>query len=263
MFTDDELAEISSPVDFVGINVYRPSSYVLPSDEPPGYREIPVNASHPKMASSWHLFGPECLYWAPRQVRDLWGATSIYITENGCAALDVVAMSTGSAVLKAVAGALVGGGLVTVSLLQETTSHYPMPLRRAAAWGAAALAGILALELGVLFAGDTDRLGLLEAAILLAVAATAALVTLGVTQTNRTKGWVRDVATGAPDQFTQDPATAARFGLYTGVLWLAAFGGMVAVGLTAGWLWSWVPLLAALLVEMLLLARMLFPAGHR
>ncbi len=179
------------------------------------------------------------------------------------AALDVVAMSTGSAVLKAVAGALVGGGLVTVSLLQETTSHYPMPLRRAAAWGAAALAGILALELGVLFAGDTDRLGLLEAAILLAVAATAALVTLGVTQTNRTKGWVRDVATGAPDQFTQDPATAARFGLYTGVLWLAAFGGMVAVGLTAGWLWSWVPLLAALLVEMLLLARMLFPAGHR
>ena len=91
MFTDDELAEISSPVDFVGINVYRPSSYVLPSDEPPGYREIPVNASHPKMASSWHLFGPECLYWAPRQVRDLWGATSIYITENGCAALDVVA----------------------------------------------------------------------------------------------------------------------------------------------------------------------------
>ena len=90
-FTDAELAEIASPVDFVGINVYRPSSYVLASDEAPGYRDIPINASHPKMQSSWHLLGPECMYWAPRQVHDLWGARSIYITENGCAALDVVA----------------------------------------------------------------------------------------------------------------------------------------------------------------------------
>jgi beta-glucosidase len=90
-FTDAELAEIASPVDFVGINVYRPSVYVLPSDEAPGYREVPINASHPKMQSSWHVLGPEVMYWAPRQVRDLWGVTSIYVTENGCAALDVVA----------------------------------------------------------------------------------------------------------------------------------------------------------------------------
>lgn len=31
------------------------------------------------------------MYWAPRQVQSIWGATSIYITENGCAADDVVA----------------------------------------------------------------------------------------------------------------------------------------------------------------------------
>ena len=95
----------------------------------------------------------------------------------------------------------------------------------------------------------------------LAVAATAGLVTLGVTQTNRTKDWVRDVAGTSPDRFSQDPAAAARFGLYTGVLWLGALGATVAVGLTAGWLWSWTPLLVALLVQMLLLARMLFPEG--
>src|SRR5690606_17146832 len=34
---------------------------------------------------------PEVLYWAPRQVQSLWNAQSIYITENGCAAEDVVA----------------------------------------------------------------------------------------------------------------------------------------------------------------------------
>src|SRR5262249_9577923 len=45
-FTDDELKTIASPLDFVGINVYRPGWYVEPSDEAPGYRDIPINASH-------------------------------------------------------------------------------------------------------------------------------------------------------------------------------------------------------------------------
>src|SRR5262245_37506970 len=48
-FTDDELKTIASPLDFVGINVYRPGLYVEPSDDPRGYREIPINASHPTM----------------------------------------------------------------------------------------------------------------------------------------------------------------------------------------------------------------------
>ncbi|WP_396657795.1 family 1 glycosylhydrolase [Microbacterium sp.] len=91
VFTDDELAIIASPLDFVGINVYKPGWYVEPADEAPGYRDIPINASHPKMQSSWHVLDPEVLYWAPRQMQSIWGATSIYITENGCAASDVLA----------------------------------------------------------------------------------------------------------------------------------------------------------------------------
>lgn len=90
-FTDDDMKLIGSPVDFVGINVYRPSVYVLASDKAPGWREIPLNASHPKMFSDWHALGPECLYWAPRFVQSLWKAKEIYITENGCAANDKVA----------------------------------------------------------------------------------------------------------------------------------------------------------------------------
>jgi beta-glucosidase len=89
-FTDDELKTIAEPLDFVGINVYKPFMYVEPS-EPPGYREIPVNASHPKMQASWHVLDPEVMYWAPRQMQSIWGATSIYITENGCGASDEVA----------------------------------------------------------------------------------------------------------------------------------------------------------------------------
>jgi beta-glucosidase len=42
------------------------------------------------MKSSWHVFDPEALYWAPHHVQSLWGVKSIFITENGCAASDVV-----------------------------------------------------------------------------------------------------------------------------------------------------------------------------
>jgi beta-glucosidase len=90
-FTDDELQTIAAPLDFVGVNVYKPGWYVEPSDDPPGYRDIPINASHPKMLSSWHVLEPEVMYWAPRHLQSIWGAESIFITENGCSASDVVA----------------------------------------------------------------------------------------------------------------------------------------------------------------------------
>ena len=90
-FTDEELRTISSPVDFVGLNLYRPYLYVLPSDEGPGYRAVPFNRSHPRMGSKWQLLGPEVLYWGPRHVRSLWSPASIFITENGCATADAVA----------------------------------------------------------------------------------------------------------------------------------------------------------------------------
>ena len=90
-FTDEELKTIASPLDFVGINVYRPGWYVEPSDQPPGFHEVPINASHPKMQSAWHVLDPEVMYWAPRQMQSIWGARSIFVTENGCAASDMVA----------------------------------------------------------------------------------------------------------------------------------------------------------------------------
>jgi beta-glucosidase len=90
-FTDDDLKIIAEPVDFVGINVYRPDEYVLASHQTPGYRTIPINRSHPKMFSSWQVFGPEALYWAAKFVQSLWNAKAIYITENGCGAADELA----------------------------------------------------------------------------------------------------------------------------------------------------------------------------
>jgi beta-glucosidase len=90
-FTDDELKTISSPLDFVGVNLYRPAWYVEASDEALGYHDIPINASHPKIVSAWHVLNAEVMYWGTRQIQSIWGATSIFLTENGCAASDAVA----------------------------------------------------------------------------------------------------------------------------------------------------------------------------
>jgi beta-glucosidase len=90
-FTDDDLAIIRSPLDFVGINVYKATEYVVASDQAGGWREIPFSKSHPKMFNSWLAFSPEAMYWAPKFVQSLWKAKEIFITENGCAGDEVVA----------------------------------------------------------------------------------------------------------------------------------------------------------------------------
>jgi len=90
-YTEEELKTINSPLDFVGINVYKPTVYVLASDASPGWREIPFASGHPRMSSSWHTLGPEAMYWAPRFVQMLWNPKEIFITENGCATQDVPA----------------------------------------------------------------------------------------------------------------------------------------------------------------------------
>jgi beta-glucosidase len=86
-FTSEDLEVISSPLDFVGINVYVPK-YVRAIDAAPGYEPLEFSKSHPRMASFWHFIGPESLYWAPHHLVKLWNVKKIYITENGCGAAD-------------------------------------------------------------------------------------------------------------------------------------------------------------------------------
>jgi beta-glucosidase len=89
-FTAEDLRAISSPLDFVGINVYTPV-YVQTMGAGPGVEIVPLAKSHPRMASSWQAFGPEALYWAPRHVQKIWNIKEIYITENGCGTTDTPA----------------------------------------------------------------------------------------------------------------------------------------------------------------------------
>ncbi len=95
-FTDAELKSISSPLDFVGLNVYAPNwvRAVNPADPPAiveqGYAKVPFPASYPTMLSPWLHIGPDALYWTPKLASTLWNVPELYITENGCSAEDKV-----------------------------------------------------------------------------------------------------------------------------------------------------------------------------
>ena len=89
-FTDADLKTISSPLDFVGLNIYN-ATYIRADSSPAGFAVVPNPPSFPHAPSPWLTTGPEGLYWVPRNVNKLWGVKEIYITENGCSSSDVPA----------------------------------------------------------------------------------------------------------------------------------------------------------------------------
>lgn len=180
------------------------------------------------------------------------------------AAFGVVALPATTILLIGLLAFALPVGLVTADALrQETTVHHRLPRGRALGYGAAALA----LGAGLVFAAvwfvDRAQLWLLIGGILLALAAIIAFVWLGVTQTNRTKAWVlqqggEDFDRQIEDRFSKDPAAAARFGIYTLVIWLLAITAFVILSMTVGFGWSWLALVGGFVVFMLVLARSLF-----
>ncbi|MGR6319918.1 permease prefix domain 1-containing protein [Micromonospora soli] len=159
-----------------------------------------------------------------------------------------------------VAVALPVGLIVADALRQETTTNHPMPGLRAAGYGAATTLALAGVGSGWRYLIETELPWLIGGALAV-VASIVAFTCLGATQTNRHKAWVlqqhashHDVG----DRFTNDPAAAARFGLYTLTLWLIAIAAFAVLGFTIGWAWSWLSLVGGFAAMMLMLARMLF-----
>ena len=87
-YTAEDLKIISSPIDYVGLNIYTPNFYVTAADDGHGFALAPFPASFPHMNASWLRIGPEAMYWAPRHVAKIWGIKAIYVTENGTSSTD-------------------------------------------------------------------------------------------------------------------------------------------------------------------------------
>ena len=60
-YTAEDLSIISSPIDFVGLNVYIPNHYVVADDNPNGFALVPFPATFPHMDSAWLKVAPEAM----------------------------------------------------------------------------------------------------------------------------------------------------------------------------------------------------------
>jgi hypothetical protein len=156
--------------------------------------------------------------------------------------------------------ALIAGIIVADALGQETTTNYPVPRARAFGYGAATTLALAGGGFAALRLRDGPLPWLIGGGVAVLVAIIA-FTYLGATQTNRHKPWVVRMAAEyqqAGDRFSQDPAAAARFGIYTVAIWLMAFAAFGVLSFTVGWAWSWLALVAGVVAMMLTLARMLF-----
>jgi len=190
------------------------------------------------------------------------------------AACGVIGGGIGLAVgLFAVVAVLIGV-LVADSLGQDTRAHYAMPGGRATGYGiGAALTIAAAGGFALCWTGGPLWLWIVAAGILL-LAGVGLLAGLGATQTNRAKPWVREYSAQwtkefershgeawerpVGDRFSRDPNAAARFGIYTMIIWILASIAGVIIGFNVGWWWAGLAWVGGFVAMMLLLTRMLF-----
>ena len=158
------------------------------------------------------------------------------------------------------------GWIVGDSLSQETTTNHPMPRGRAGGFYAATSLVIFGVGMTALVIMSVIPVWTTVFAALAFVGGIVLFAVLGVTQTNRHKAWAlrhsEQYVSQYPDRFTQDPASAARFGIYTVVIWTIAVVVFLVLSFTIGWTWSWLALVGGFVVMMIVLARMLFPPKH-
>lgn len=88
-FTEEEMKIISTPLDFVGTNIYT-TQEVIPAPAPDDFRMVPRPSTYPHASSEWLFFTPQATYWTPRLVSRIWGVKKIFITENGYSSNDVL-----------------------------------------------------------------------------------------------------------------------------------------------------------------------------
>ncbi|MGX5769673.1 permease prefix domain 1-containing protein [Microbacterium trichothecenolyticum] len=156
------------------------------------------------------------------------------------------------------------GLLVGDSLSQETTTNHPMPQSRAAGFALATFLGAFGLGFAALVAFGSLPVWAVVFAALGIIASIILFAFLGASQTNRHKAWTRQARTSEPpNRFEREPEVAARFGIYTAVIWLVTFAVIAVLVFTVGWWWAPLAFVGGFAVMMLVLARMLFSPGKK
>jgi hypothetical protein len=223
---------------------------------------VPVRAESPSAAALRNRVRPKPGFVVRTVLLSIVAAAALVLLVLGL--IGVLSLGTGVLIgLSAVFG--VALGIVTADALrQETTANHPLPTVRAVAFGASTGLLLAGLSFTAVVIVRLDLAWIILSALLV-VAAIAALSYLGATQTNRHKPWVLEQqrATTFANRFDEDPAAAARFGIYTAAIWIVAFVLAVVLGFTLGWIWVPVALVGGFVAMLITLARMLFGVDAR
>jgi len=86
--TDDDLATMCQPLDFLGVNIYSAQRIRAGRDGAP--ERVPHPVGHPMTAFKWFVV-PEILYWGPRFFHERYDLP-IVVTENGISCTDWIAL---------------------------------------------------------------------------------------------------------------------------------------------------------------------------
>ena len=166
-------------------------------------------------------------------------------------------------------------GFTWLGLTQETASEYPVSKKRAA-WYAAG-AGLIAFGLltvpVVLFGrlneeahealgaipslngGGLEILGAISVLIPFVLPGIGILAFLGLTEKDRLKPWAkdfRDKTVKREMEMWSDPATAMRFGVFSGAIWIFAVGLFLLLGFLIGFKFSWLVFIFATAFQLLI-----------
>ena len=194
----------------------------------------------------------------------------VVVWSLGFVVLFTLAVLGATGVLPLPVGAIIGllgfastglGLVVGDSLSQETTTNHPMPEGRAGGYALATFLAMFGLGFGGLVALGQLPMWCVVFAALGVIASIILFAFLAASQTNRHKAWVRQAqheASQVGNRFEEEPETAARFGIYTAVIWIVTFGVIAVLIFTVGWWWAPLAFLGGFAAMMILLARMLF-----
>jgi hypothetical protein len=149
---------------------------------------------------------------------------------------------------------LSAAGLTWLGMTQELPALYPLSNKRALWYAAGTLVltfGLLLLPLTYFSAGvytEERAAGALGVLIPFALPPGGLLVFLGLTEKDRRKPWAKRSEEWEA-RFTGS-LNAARFGVFSGAIWIGAAALFILFGFIAGFRYSWVAFLFAIAVQL-------------
>jgi VIT1/CCC1 family predicted Fe2+/Mn2+ transporter len=167
-------------------------------------------------------------------------------------------------------------GFIYLGLTQETAAHSPMRPKRALLYvlavGLILFGAISAVITYAVTQYNTPADGAVEAVgvlLVFALPGIALCVFLGLTEQDRRKPWMVKLHEEYAKKYTSaefmeqsanpfgSQSRAARFGVLSGALWVAAIAGFIFLTIAAGIKLSWLAIVAAIIIQLLIMAGMM------